>query len=140
MFRGNPEIFSPTCQVLGALVSGAGAGSALSPSQELELGGIKKKVEGIAQIMKQKLRLEKKYIDHMENKKGSDVLAKESAKKVLRVSRDLQSLYGILNSISAAKGEDHEFLCVSAEPKCAKNTIVRKAFMESTNLVSLRRS
>ena len=98
-----------------------------------ELMGMKKKLEGISQIMKQKLRLEKKYIDHMENKKGSDVSARESAKKVLQISRDLQSLHSILNCFPGSK-DDLDKLVV--DPLKAKNTIVRKAFMEKSNHIS----
>ena len=131
MFRGNEEVFLPTAQVLHELVTCKSANEADMSS--CELMGMKKKLEGISQIMKQKLRLEKKYIDHMENKKGSDVSARESAKKVLQISRDLQSLHSILNCFPGSK-DDLDKLVV--DPLKAKNTIVRKAFMEKSNHIS----
>ena len=136
MFRGNQEIFLPTARVVHALVSALGPMSnSADPSEpqhiSKELQGAKKKVEGISQILRQKLRLERKYIDHMENKKGSDVSARESAKKVVLYTRDLQSLYDILNSL----GQEGEELLTVDGPRAAKNTIVRKAFLETTNRI-----
>ena len=136
MFRGNQEIFLPTARVMHALVSALGPMSnSADPSEpqhiSKELQGAKKKVEGISQILRQKLRLERKYIDHMENKKGSDVSARESAKKVVLYTRDLQSLYDILNSL----GQEGEELLTVDGPRAAKNTIVRKAFLETTNRI-----
>jgi hypothetical protein len=125
MFRGNQVVFLPAAQVLQALVSK----KETAQMQSAEFDGMRRKIEGISQIMKQKLRLEKKYIDHMENKKGSDVSARESAKKVLQITSDLQSLCNILNCFDGAKVE-----CVSINPQSARNTIVRKAFRETSNL------
>jgi abnormal spindle-like microcephaly-associated protein len=125
MFRGNQGVFLPAAQVLQALVSK----KETAQMQSAEFDGMRRKIEGISQIMKQKLRLEKKYIDHMENKKGSDVSARESAKKVLQITSDLQSLCNILNCFDGAKVE-----CVSINPQSARNTIVRKAFRETSNL------
>ena len=71
----------------------------------------------------------------METRKGSDVLARESATKVVKTTRELQSVYDVLNCLEGeAKYHVEDQDCCTA-----KNTIVRRAFMETQNLRELGR-
>ena len=131
MYRGKSEIFLPAARVLHAL-------AAVIPRSSVsagEIAGLRRKLEGISQILKQKLRLEKKYIHHMETRKGSDVLARESATKVVKTTRELQSVYDVLNCLEG----EVKYHMEGQDCCAAKNTIVRRAFMETQNLRGLGR-
>ena len=131
MYRGKSEIFLPAARVLHAL-------AAVIPRSSVsagEIAGLRRKLEGISQILKQKLRLEKKYIHHMETRKGSDVLARESATKVVKTTRELQSVYDVLNCLEG----EAKYHMEGQDCCAAKNTIVRRAFMETQNLRGLGR-
>ena len=78
---------------------------------------------------------EKKYIHHMETRKGSDVLARESATKVVKTTRELQSVYDVLNCLEG----EAKYHMEGQDCCAAKNTIVRRAFMETQNLRGLGR-
>ena len=144
-FRGDQVVFLPAASILKTLcwhchgdsmrISEHGMEKEKGRERERELGNVRRRIEGIHQILRQKLMLEKKYIHRMEYKKGSDVAAHSSAIKVVSITAEVNALEAILSAFSdgtkQAQGEGGTQGASDLALPAFRNTIVRRACHES---------
>ncbi|KAG2492393.1 hypothetical protein HYH03_009339 [Edaphochlamys debaryana] len=88
-FRDTEEVFAPTVALLQRLVAPREL-AAQVPAQVL------RHWEGIHQVLFRKADMERKYLERLEGQKGSDVSARESARKLLVVQQQVVSMEALL--------------------------------------------
>ncbi|GAX74174.1 hypothetical protein CEUSTIGMA_g1623.t1 [Chlamydomonas eustigma] len=91
MFRDTEEVFMPTVIVLQRLLSLEE--HAVNIAQRPETF---RTWEGIAQVLSRKMESERKYIERLEVRKGSDNAAKQSTNKVVSAAKALHSLQDLI--------------------------------------------
>ncbi|GLC57418.1 hypothetical protein PLESTB_001222300 [Pleodorina starrii] len=97
-FREEEEMFNPLVTLLQRLTATDALATDVPPS-------VTKSWEGILQLLQRTFEREKKYLERLEVQKGSDVSARESARKVVVVQQQIQSLELLINRCQTAKDE-----------------------------------
>ena len=82
------------------------------------------KLEGVARLLALKQAGDQKYLQKLEQQKGSDRSARQATKALLATSRQLRALRAVLAAAAGGGGSGDD----SAEPDMAlgKNTLVRE--------------
>ncbi|GFR51021.1 hypothetical protein Agub_g13348 [Astrephomene gubernaculifera] len=99
LFRDTEDVFLPAVALLQRLVSREELAAAVPPA-------VLRHWEGIHQVLFRKADNERKYLERLEGQKGSDISARESARKLVVVQQQVVALEALIARARAASGED----------------------------------